>query len=80
MGLMKILLWARSWLSARQQRVTIIIKGFKYKWGLVTSGVPQVSVLGPLLFLIDINDLDSGINSDISKFADDSKIGKIIRS
>ena len=42
--------------------------------------MPQGSILGPLLFIIYINDLDSEISSDISKFADDSKIGRIIRS
>ena len=64
----------RSFLSNRQQRVLVGNSFSSYKQ--VGSGVPQGSVLGPLLFVIYINDLDTGIQSRILKFADDVKIFK----
>ena len=74
----KVLEWIREWLTSRVQRIQI--NGKKSQLGNDTSGVSQGSVLGQLLFIIYVNDLETGINSDISKFADDTKIGRPVKN
>ena len=61
-----------SFLTNRYQRV--VLNGTKSEWLPLKSGVPQGSVLGPLLFLIYINDLTDNISSNIKLFADDSSL------
>ncbi|CAC5382992.1 unnamed protein product [Mytilus coruscus] len=67
-----ILSWVTDFLSYRRQQVAV--KGEKSDWENVISGVPQGSVLGPILFIIYINDLPDVVNNITKIFADDTKI------
>jgi hypothetical protein len=68
----RLLGWIRDFLTGRQQRVAI--GGDVSEWRPVTSGVPQGSVLGPVLFLYYVNDMPDTVKSNIKMFADDAKI------
>ena len=70
--------WIEKWLIDRRQRV--VVDGEVSNWKAVLSGVPQGSVLGPILFLLYINDLDDDITSKVLKFADDTKVFRKIKS
>jgi len=66
----------RDFLSGRMQRVTL--DGDSSTWNLITAGVPQGSILGPLLFLIFINDLPLGLESLAKIFADDTSLFSLV--
>ena len=69
--------WVEQWLTDRIQRV--VVDGEISSWKSVLSGVPQGSVLGPILFLAYISDLEEGVTGKILKFADDTKLFRKVK-
>jgi hypothetical protein len=70
--------WINSFLTNRTQQV--VVDGVESQESWVTSGVPQGSVLGPILFLIYINDLPEYVKSNVRLFADDTILYRSIKS
>ena len=64
--------WLRSFLTERKQRVTV--NGSFSDWAAVGSGIPQGTVLGPVLFIAFVNDLPGCVESACKLFADDTKV------
>ena len=73
-----ILSWIIQFLQARTQRV--VVDGESSEWVHVASGVPQGTVLGPLLFVCYINDLPLHVDSHIRLFADDCLLYRTIKN
>ncbi|KXJ28647.1 RNA-directed DNA polymerase from mobile element jockey [Exaiptasia diaphana] len=74
----KTLAWINSWLTGRFQRV--VVDGEASSLVKVTSGVPQGTVLGPLMFLLFINDIHENLNSNLKLFADDALLYRTINT
>ena len=74
----KIWLWILNFLKQRKQRV--VVDGIQSDLVTVDSGVPQGTVLGPILFLLHINDLPSVISSKVRLFADDCLVYREIKN
>eukprot|EP00923_Selenidium_pygospionis_P056508 GHVN01098597.1.p1 GENE.GHVN01098597.1~~GHVN01098597.1.p1 ORF type:complete len:497 (+),score=18.90 GHVN01098597.1:65-1555(+) len=68
----KVLRWIKGWLEHRKQRVKV--NGSFSLWYSITSGVPQGSVLGPLLFIIYVSDMCDGLESKPLQYADNAKL------
>ena len=71
-----ILNWVKAFLTNRQQRVCL--DGSHSDWAQVSSGVPQGSILGPLLFIIYVNDISTNLDSETKLFADDCTLYRTI--
>ena len=70
-------LWIKHFLSERRQ--IVVINGVQSQCGAVNSGVPQGSVLGPLLFLIYLSDISDDVSSNVILFADDTKLYSCVK-
>ena len=72
----QLLLLIQSFLKDRKQRT--VLNGQSSNWGDISAGVPQGSILGPLFFLVYINDLAVGLKCNVKLFADDTSLFTVV--
>ena len=72
--------WIRLFILVKGRRQRVVVNGKKSSWRDVISGVPQGSAIGPLLFLLFINDIPNEIKCNIQLFADGAKIFKTVKN
>ena len=77
-GTIKVHKWLTTWLTQRTQRV--VLDGSSSNYVNIESGVPQGTVLEPLMLLLYVNDISAEINSSLRLFADDYVLYRIIKS
>ena len=74
----KLIKWLTSFLTGRKQRV--VVNKAHSNWKPVISGIPQGSVLGPIMFVMYINDLPEVTESEVYMYADDTKLMRPIKN
>ena len=73
-----LLRWFTDYLLIDKRKQRVVLPGTASSWTSIKAGVPQGSILGPLLFLVYINDIVENIHSSIRLFADDTSLFIIV--